>query len=127
MYIWEWEDTDHHRNRALNTLRLRVLIVCRTSWPVCGGLRGCGMLSGQKSPKVLLDAGLGFGILRRSTTYIHVGVRRHDDYRFSGQTAYVHLGNCSCVALPTHVHVGRCTRGIRLSLAKTQLISLNKS
>ncbi|MDH5217389.1 MAG: hypothetical protein OEX19_06830 [Gammaproteobacteria bacterium] len=28
-----------------------------------------------------LDSGLGFGILRRSTTYIHVGIRRNDDTR----------------------------------------------
>ena len=26
----------------------------------------------------LIDSGLGFGILRRSTAYVHIGVRRND-------------------------------------------------
>ena len=35
--------------------------------------------------------------------------------------ALVHLGNCSCVALPSAIHGGRCTCGIRTSMCITQI------
>jgi hypothetical protein len=35
--------------------------------------------------------------------------------------ALAHLGNCSCVALPSAIHGGRCACGIRTSLCITQI------
>src|SRR4030067_1291107 len=39
------------------------------------------------------------------------------------EAALAHLGNCSCVALPSAIHGGRSARGIRTSLFSTVDVS----
>jgi hypothetical protein len=43
-------------------------------------------------------------------------------YSIRTEAASAHPGNCSCVALPSAIHGGRCARGIRASLHSTRYV-----